>query len=91
MSCGSSVPGFPAALDVALCLAFLKESRVKLANATNLDWKSGERLRQTAMLAQQCAIIARPFIHYHPKVVEDLDRGLHVAADRNPLGLRCGG
>jgi hypothetical protein len=80
-----------AALEVAPCAAFLKESRIKLAKATNLDWKSGERVRQTAMLAQQCAIVARPFIHHHPKVVENLDGGLYIAADRNPLGLWCGG
>jgi hypothetical protein len=30
-----------AALDMAACAAFRKESRMKLANATNLDRKSG--------------------------------------------------
>jgi hypothetical protein len=38
-----SVPGFPATLDsdIAACAAFRKESRMRLANATNLDRKSG--------------------------------------------------
>jgi hypothetical protein len=38
-----SVPGFPATLrlDIAACAAFRKESRMKLANATNFDRKSG--------------------------------------------------
>ncbi len=80
-----------AALEMAPCAAFLKESRIKLAKATNLDWKFGERVRQTAMLAQQCAIGARPFIHHHPKVVENLDGRLYVAADRDPLGSGSGG
>ena len=31
-----------AALDMAACAAFRKESRMKFANATNLDRKSGE-------------------------------------------------
>jgi hypothetical protein len=34
-----------AALEMAPCAAFRKESRIELANATNLDWKSGERAR----------------------------------------------
>src|ERR1700733_8170282 len=38
------------------------------------------------MLAQQCAVGARPLIHHHPKVVENLDGRLHVTADRAPLG-----
>jgi hypothetical protein len=31
-----------AAMDMAACAAFRKESRMKFANATNLDRKSGE-------------------------------------------------
>ena len=38
-----SVPGFPATRHspTATCAAFCKESRMKFANATNLDRKSG--------------------------------------------------
>ena len=32
---------YHAALEMDPCAAFRKESRMKLANATNLDWKSG--------------------------------------------------
>jgi hypothetical protein len=35
-----------AALDIAACAAFRKESRMKLANATNLDRKSGGKYTQ---------------------------------------------
>src|SRR5712672_2455771 len=38
-----SAPGFPATqlLDMATCAAFVKESRMKIANATKLNRKSG--------------------------------------------------
>ena len=39
-----------AALTTAACAAFRKESRMKFANATNLDRKSGERSGGTCSL-----------------------------------------
>jgi hypothetical protein len=52
-----------AALDMAACASFLKESRIKFANATNLDRKSGEAAQ--ANLETKEGWSPAEVIHFH--------------------------
>jgi hypothetical protein len=55
----SQPPDFPyAALDTAARAAFIKESRMKFVNATDLDRKSGERRPRVLWAAAACFAVA---------------------------------